>query len=97
MIAKPAAERASEVVSATGLVKTGGTEISAMTLTGGTAATGATAVINDSTDGTGTDKWVLGAPQYGESSITFSKPIPLTTGLYVTLTGTAEQLSIAYT
>ena len=97
MITKPAAERASQVLTESGLVKRGGTEVSAMTLCGGTASTGATAIIDDSIDGSGTDKWALRAPQYGSASITFSKPIKFTTGCYATLTGTGEQLSIAYT
>ena len=97
MITKPAAERASQVLTEDGLVKRGGTEVSALTLDGGTGATGATAILDDSTDGTGTAKWTLRAPQYGSASITFSKPIPFADGCYATLTGTSEKLSVAYT
>jgi len=86
------------IITASGVVETGGAKtISAMTLDGGTAATGGTAVINNSADGTGTNKWALRAPQYGSASICFPKPIPLSTACYVTLAGTGARLSIAFT
>ena len=97
MIVHPETERASAIITASGILDTGGAKtISAMTLDGGTAATGATAVLNNSTDGSGTDKWALRATQYGSASISFPKPIPLTTACYVTLTGTSSRLSIAF-
>ena len=79
------------------MVKRGGGSISSISLDGGTAATGGTVVINDSTDGTGTDIWALRAPQYGSGNISFTKPIPFTSGIYITVAGTAPKVSLAYT
>ena len=97
MIIHQETERASKVLTATGAVNSLATTVSSITLDGGTAATGATVVLDDSTDGSGTDKWALRAPQYGSVSITFVKPIPFADGCYATITGTSPQVSIAYT
>ena len=96
MLAKPANERASKVITATGAVNANPCWVSAISIYGGTAATGGTVVLDDSTAGGGTSKWTLGAPQYGGTSVTFSKPIPFATGCYATVTGTAVQVSVAY-
>lgn len=97
MITHPETEQASQVLSASALVKRGGTVVSSITLDGGTAATGATVVLDNSIAGDGTAKWALRAPQYGSESISFVKPIPFATGCYATLTGTGSKVSIAYT
>ena len=96
MIVHPETEKASKVITASALIQTGGTVVSAISLDGGTAATGAVVTLDDSVAGDGTDKWALRAPQYGSASITFSKPIFFADGCYATLTGTASQASIAY-
>ena len=83
--------------AATALVKRGGGSISSISVDGGTAATGATLAINDSTDATGSDIWIMRAPQYGTASISFVKPIPFTDGIYITVSGTAPKVSLAYT
>lgn len=83
--------------AATVLVKRGGGSISSISLDGGTAGTGATLVINDSTDATGSDIWAMRAPQYGTANISFVKPIPFTDGIYITVAGTAPKVSLAYT
>ena len=97
MITYPVTENNSSVITATGLVVRGGRQISAITLDGGTASSGATLILDDSTDGSGTVKWVLRAPQYGSSCISFPKPIPFVDGIYATLTGTASKAALAYT
>ena len=98
MISHPETENASKILSASGQVNSASPcTISSLTLDGGTAATGATAILYNSADVTGTEKWQLRAPQYGSASITFVKPIPFSTACYVALTGTGEILSIAYT
>lgn len=96
MICYPTSEKSSSVVTVSGLVKRGAVEISALTLEGGVAATGATVDIIDSLTATGTSIWHLQAPQYGSASISFPKPIPASTGIYATFTGSASKLSIAY-
>ncbi len=90
-------ERIARIIVQTGLVNRGKTTVSAITLDGGTAGTGATVVLNASIDGGGTDRWALRAPQYGSMPISFTKPIVLEDGLYITLTGTGSRVSIAYT
>ena len=97
MITYPVTETNSAVVTATGLVARGGRQISAITLDGGTASTGSTLILDDSTAGTGTAKWVLRAPQYSSVSISFVKPIPFVDGIYATIAGTSPKVSIAYT
>lgn len=96
MIVHPHQENASVVLTESALVKRGPGAISAISIYGGTAATGATVIIDDSIDGSGTDKWEIAAPQYGTGSISFPKPIPFSTGIYATITGTAPAVSIAY-
>lgn len=97
MIVHLETETNSKVLTASGQVNgTASCVVSSITLDGGTAATGATVVLDNSTDGTGTAKWVLRAPQYGSASISFSKPIPFSTACYATLTGTASKVAIAY-
>ena len=96
MISKPANERASKVLTATGAVLAVPCAVSAISIYGGTAATGGTVVLDDSAAGGGTSKWTLAAPQHGCASITFSRPIPFATGCYATITGTAPQVSVAY-
>src|SRR4030043_809853 len=97
MIVHLETEKASTILESSDLIQTGGTLVSSITLDGGTAGTGATVILDDSTDGSGTAKWVLRAPQYGSASITFAKPIPFADGCYATLTGTASKVAIAYT
>lgn len=91
-------ERTSTVQSSGGSLIKGGGSISAITLYGGTAATGATVIINDSTDGSGSNIWELGAAQYKSESVTFTKPIPFSSGIYINLTpsGATARVSIAY-
>ena len=90
-------EGASKVLTASGQVNgTAPCVVSAITFYGGTGGTGGTAIIDNSSDGFGTDKWIIAAPQYGCTSISFPKPIPFTTACYATLTGTAMQLAVAY-
>lgn len=96
MIVHPETEKASVVLEGSDLIQTGGTVVSAMTLDGGTGATGATVILDDSTAGDGDAKWVLRAPQYGSVSVTFSKPIPFADGCYATLTGTTSKVAVAY-
>lgn len=99
MISLPASERKTSVRTSGGLENRGSCLVSGITLDGGIAATGATVVLDDSTDGSGTAKWALRAAQYKSESIVFSKPIPFATGLYVTLTpsGQSAKVSLAYT
>jgi hypothetical protein len=90
-------ENNSKVLTESGQVNgTASCAISSITLDGGTAATGATVILDNSTDGSGTAKWVLRAPQYGSVSISFVKPIVFSTACYATLTGTSSKLAIAY-
>lgn len=95
MIVLPAACSGKKVQDATGLVVRGGGTISTLNLIAGAGAV-ATAVINDSTDGLGTDIWVLSALASDNNPCSFSQPIPFSSGLYVTLTGAGAKLSIAY-
>jgi hypothetical protein len=98
MISHSEVEKNSYVSTTTELVKTGSGEISSLTLTGGTAATGSSVNIINSLTSTGTSLWYLQAPQYGSSSISFVKPIPASNGIFVVFnSGTAAKLSIAYT
>lgn len=96
MITHPETEASSKVLTESGLVQTGGTVVSAISIDGGTASAGATVILDNSVAGNGTAKWVLRATQYGSNSITFSKPIFFSTGCYATITGTASKVSIAY-
>ena len=96
MIIHLESETNSKVITASALVLRGGVTVSSITLDGGTGATGATVILDDSTAGNGTAKWVLRAPQYGSSNISFVKPIVFSTGCYATLTGTASKVAIAY-
>ena len=91
-------ERTSTSRASGGLVQRGGGAISAITIDGGTAATGATVAINDSTDGSGTDIWSMRAMQYDSKTVTFVKSIPFSNGLYVNITpsGLTANVSIAY-
>jgi len=83
------------LVSATGAVKTIAGYIHALSFAAGSAAAGS-AVINDSEDGTGTDKWKLAAGQAQGDSVSFDPPIFFENGIYVTLAGTGATLSVAY-
>jgi len=56
----------------------------------------ATVIVDDSTDGNGTDKWKLSAPAGGGDSICFPEPILFGTGIYATLSGTGPAVSVAY-
>lgn len=96
-IVQQATERISKVLDESGLVQRGGTTVSSIALEGGTASAGATLILDDSTDGSGTEKWRMRAPQYGCTPHTFIKPIKFVHGCYATLAGTGEILSIAYT
>ena len=95
-ISKPAAEDRTVQISATGVIADGPVEVSAMTLAAGSGAA-ATAVLNDSEDGGGTDKWKLAAVSGGDAHISFPKPIPFSIGLYGTLGGAGAILSVALT
>jgi len=92
-----ATERASKVITATGAVNALPTTVSSISIEGGTAGTGGTVSLDDSTDGSGTAKWTMRAPQYSGTTITFIKPIPFASGCYATITGTAVKVSVAYT
>ena len=92
-----AGERASIQLTGTGAVVARPCQVSAITLDGGTDATGALAIFDNSTASGGTVKWALRAPQYGSASIAFSKPLPFSTGCYLTLTGTSSRVYVAYT
>ena len=97
MICHPEVEKNVRVSITTELVKTGAGEISSLTLYGGTASTGNTVKIIDGLTTAGTNIWYLSAPQYGSSSISFVKPIKVSTGIFVHFdSGTATKLSIAY-
>jgi hypothetical protein len=96
MIVHLESETNSKVITASALIQRGDVTVSSLTLDGGTAATGATVILDDSTAGDGTAKWVLRAPQYGSAIISFVKPIVFSSGCYATLTGTASKVAIAY-
>ena len=97
MIIHPETERTSKVLTASGQVNsTVPCAVSAITLDGGTGATGATVILDNSTDGSGTVKWILRAVQYGSASVSFVKPIPFSTACYAALTGTGSKAAVAF-
>ena len=97
MITKPAKEKISKILSSSGIVSSSGIEVSAITIYGGTGATGGTVVFDNSSDGSGTVRWEISAVQHGSSSVSFPKPIVFSSGCYATIAGTAVKVSIAYT
>lgn len=82
------------VLSETGVVKATAGKITAMTLTAGENY--ATAVLDNSTDGTGTELWRLSAAPGTPASIVFNPPIRFNVGIYATLTGTGRYLSVSW-
>ena len=84
----------SKVLTSSGQVKAAAGRVSAISLAAGSDA--ATVIVDDSTDGSGTDKWKLSAPATGGDSIAFDPPILFGTGIYATLTGTGPAVSVAY-
>lgn len=78
----------------TGVIRSTGEYICALQLAAG-AGDAATAVINDSGDGTGTDMWKLAAVAGGSDRITFDPPIYLPNGIYATLTGSGAVVSVS--
>lgn len=84
------------MLTASGAVKSSGDGyVSALHLAAGAGAA-ATAIIDDSTDGSGTDKWKLAAVAGGSDRITFDPPIYFPNGIYATLTGAGAVLSAAH-
>jgi hypothetical protein len=84
----------SKVLTSSGAVKSGAGRVSAISLAAGSDA--ATVIVDDSTDGSGTDKWKLVAVANAGDSITFPEPILFGVGIYATLTGTGPAVSVAY-
>lgn len=84
----------SKVLTESGAVKSANGRVSAITLAAGSDA--ATVILDDSTDGSGTDKWKLAAVANSSESVSFPEPLLFGTGIYATLTGTAEAVSVAY-
>lgn len=84
----------SKVLTSSGAVKSAAGRVSAITLAAGSNA--ASVIVDDSTDGSGTDKWKLSAIANHGNGITFPEPVLFGTGIYATLTGTGPAVSVAY-
>ena len=52
--------------------------------------------LNDSTDGTGTDKWALVMPANGYAHFIFDPPIEFTTGIYLDVSTTSCKVTVGY-
>lgn len=83
-----------KVLTESGAVKSANGRVSAVTLAAGSDA--ATVILDDSTDGSGTDKWKLAAATGTSESISFPEPLLFGTGIYATITGTSPAVSVAY-
>lgn len=81
-------------LTSSGAVKSAGGFVYGISLAAGSDA--ATVILDDSTDGSGTDKWKLAAPAGGGDSVSFPEPLKFDTGIYATLTGTDPAVSVAY-
>jgi hypothetical protein len=84
----------SKVLTSSGAVKSGAGRVGAISLAAGSDA--ATVILDDSTGGSGTNKWKLAAIANGGDSISFPEPILFGTGIYATLTGTGPAVSVSY-
>jgi len=84
----------SKVLTSSGVVKAAPGRVSAISLAAGTDA--ATVILDDSTDGNGTDKWKLAALTGDGDSISFPEPLLFGVGIYATITGAAPAVSVAY-
>jgi len=84
----------SKVLTSTGAVKSAPGRVSAISLAAGSDA--ATVTLDDSTGGSGTNKWKLAAAAGAGDSISFPEPVLFGTGIYATLTGTDPAVSVAY-
>lgn len=84
----------SKVLTVTGAVKTSPGRVAAISLAAGSAAS--TVTLDDSTAGSGTSKWKLGAITGGGDSISFDEPILFGTGIYATLEGAGAAVSVSY-
>lgn len=84
----------SKVLDQTGAVKAAAGRVGAISLAGGTEAS--TVILDDSTAGSGTDKWKLAAVIGGGDSISFEEPILFATGIYATLGGAGAVVSVSY-
>lgn len=79
-------------IDASGQIAKAGKEIYNLHLVAGSGAA-ATAVIDASLDGSGTEIYKLAAIAGGNDSVTFPHPIKLTSGAYATLAGAGAELS----
>lgn len=84
----------SKVLTSSGAVKSANGRVSAITLAAGSDT--ATVIVDDSTDGNGTDKWKLSAVAGASASIAFPEPLLFGTGIYATITGTGPAVSVSY-
>lgn len=84
----------SKVLTSSGAVKSGAGRVAAISLAAGSDA--ATVIIDDSTDGNGTDRWKLAAAAGAGDSISFPEPLLFGTGIYASLTGTGPAVSVSY-
>lgn len=91
----PATEKRTIVATGGGLKVRGGGEISALTLDA--RAGDSSMILYDSTTASGTELWTLSATSGTSRTISFTKPIPFSTGLYLSMTpaGTGSRVCIA--
>ena len=79
-------------IDATGVIAVAGKEIYSLHLVAGSGAA-ATAVIDASIDGNGTEIYKLAAIAGGNDSIAFPHPIKMVSGAYAVLSGSGAKLS----